>query len=585
MDPSVLAPSSPSVRHAPAPPAQPVRRVYLRAVWAMSFGLLVGVAAMVAVHLFPARFFDDDLLVDEKLWSWAGLAAGVALLAAMWRWRRGLQAVSPWRWVMWLFVLAAAGRAAVLLTIPYVPSDDFIVYHQSGIGLAKHGGMTVNASAAAGYPCFFPPGQIYTLGALYKLFGDQALRKLPPAGSNETVTPEQWAAYYRAARVGAWWNVLLGSLTAVGVYGIARRVTGEFPGRVAGVLTAVVPSGLFATFTLGAEVGQTFWIVLAFYAYARWVDACGEGVSPSCPAGILPARGGEAGVTSSGVQVHGAHNAGETPATRLAASLLVGLCLGMASLFRPTFAPVAGLLAVHLLLTAADKRRALLAGAAMLAATAAVIAPWTVRNYVVTGGAFIPISSNGGGNLYSGNNPWARGNYTTQAWEELYTQARDDEKINRLGMEKATRWIRENPRRFAELAAVKFALFWGTDRDMAWWVLEAPTRFHQAHWAPPGYGHTEISTTAQRAGEGISTGVYLSVLAAAAVGLWRWRWMLRTRPGWATIMLLAGFLTAVHMVFESQAKYHYTLVPLLCVLAGTVLSPQARRPLTATSDT
>ena len=539
MDLTTLARPEPSLRH---PPAQPARPVYSRVLWVLSFGLMAGVAVMVVVRLFPARFFEGDLLVDEKLWSWVGLAAGVSLLAAMWWGRRAVQAWSAWRWVAVVFVLAVAGRAGVLLTIPYVPSDDFFVYHQSGIGLATSGGMSITADANNGFPCFFPPGQIYTLGTLYKLFGDEALRKLPPAGSGETVTPEQWAAYNRAARVGMWFNVLLGSLTAVGIYGIARRVTAEFPARVAGTLAAVVPSGLFATFTLGAEVGQTFWIVLALYVYVRWLD----GVSFRFP---------------------------------VPAALWVGMCLGVASLFRPTFAPLAGLLAVHLLLTAMDKRRALLAGVAMLLATATVIAPWTIRNYVVTGGAFIPISSNGGGNLYSANNPDARGSYTASAWEELFRQVSNDEQLNRLGTEKATRWIRENPRRFAELAVIKFALFWGTDRDMAWWVLEAPTTFYKEHWAPPAYAHTDIPTATQRVGEGISTGVYASILAAAAVGLWRCRRTLQTRSGWATIMLLTGFLTAVHLVFESQAKYHYTLVPLLCVLAGLVVwrdSPMRR---------
>jgi len=42
----------------------------------------------------------------------------------------------------------------------------------------------------------------------------------------------------------------------------------------------------------------------------------GEGVSPSRPAGILPASGGEAGLTSSNDQTRGTHNAGETPASR-----------------------------------------------------------------------------------------------------------------------------------------------------------------------------------------------------------------------------------------------------------------------------
>jgi len=41
----------------------------------------------------------------------------------------------------------------------------------------------------------------------------------------------------------------------------------------------------------------------------------GEGVSPSCLAGILPARGGEGGLASSSGQANGTHNAGETPAS------------------------------------------------------------------------------------------------------------------------------------------------------------------------------------------------------------------------------------------------------------------------------
>ena len=52
--------------------------------------------------------------------------------------------------------------------------------------------------------------------------------------------------------------------------------------------------------------------------------ARGEGVSPSRPAGILPARSGETDMTSSNVHAHGTRNAGETPAPRsLSASSLL----------------------------------------------------------------------------------------------------------------------------------------------------------------------------------------------------------------------------------------------------------------------
>jgi len=512
--------------------------------WTASLAGLVFICELVRRGLMPGSESGDDPFLGEKIWAWAGFVGGGVLLTTLWLCRRALLSLSAWRWILAVFALAAVGRAVVLLTIPYVPSDDFYMYHQSGIGVAKHGTMAVPADSRRNYYCFYPPGQVYTLGALYRVFGGEALLEIPASRVPET--PEQLAAWHRAARVGMGFNVLLGSLTVVGIYGLGRRLAGEFAGRAASVLAAVVPSCLLGTFLLGAEVAQTFWVVLALYAYARWAEAVrGEGVSPAMR---IP---------------------------RVWPLVLAGACLGMACLHRPTFLPWAGLLAIHAVLISTDKRRALLSAAGMLLAMAAVIAPWTIRNYRVTG-AFIPVSSNGGGNLYSANNPLAEGAYTGEAWEELFDEADTDEALHRLGMEKATRWIRENPRAFAELAAVKFRLFWSNDRDIAWWVLEAPTTFYQKDWAPPNYARTTIAKSAQQAGEGVSTGVYLSILAASAVGLWRHRRRLRDHGGWATIALLAGFLTAIHMVFESQAKYHYTLVPLLCVWAGMAVEARGQ---------
>jgi len=51
----------------------------------------------------------------------------------------------------------------------------------------------------------------------------------------------------------------------------------------------------------------------------------GAGVSPACPAGILPARSGEGDCVSSSGLTHGAHNAGGTPAPRGAPASPCGL--------------------------------------------------------------------------------------------------------------------------------------------------------------------------------------------------------------------------------------------------------------------
>ena len=52
-------------------------------------------------------------------------------------------------------------------------------------------------------------------------------------------------------------------------------------------------------------------------------------------------------------------------------------------------------------------RQAVLTGLVAYAACLAVITPWTMRNWAVLGQPVL-ISTNGGFNLYMGNNPWNR---------------------------------------------------------------------------------------------------------------------------------------------------------------------------------
>src|SRR5262249_60480337 len=78
-----------------------------------------------------------------------------------------------------------------------------------------------------------------------------------------------------------------------------------------------------------------------------------------------------------------------------------GLLLGAAALTRP-FA----LLAVPffaLVLLAHLRWRGLLAGVVLGLTTAAVVVPWTYRNYHVHH-RFVPVATNGGSTFYGGNN-------------------------------------------------------------------------------------------------------------------------------------------------------------------------------------
>ena len=107
------------------------------------------------------------------------------------------------------------------------------------------------------YHCFWPPGQIGALGLIYKVFGTSA-------------TPGVWDAGVLAAK---FYNILLAAMTVGGICLIGKRMFNEHVGRLAGILAAVLPSTIYGCMVLGAEVPETFWMVLGLWIYTRWIDS------------------------------------------------------------------------------------------------------------------------------------------------------------------------------------------------------------------------------------------------------------------------------------------------------------------------
>jgi hypothetical protein len=106
----------------------------------------------------------------------------------------------------------------------------------------------------------------------------------------------------------------------------------------------------------------------------------------------------------------------------------------------------------------------------------AILAPWTIRNYVVLG-RFIPISTNGGFNFWRGNNalttgsPWTETGAplwtTDEIWAELEPKldsVKDFDKENSdTHSREAFRWIKEHPAQAAVLSLKKAAILWTVD--------------------------------------------------------------------------------------------------------------------------
>ncbi len=143
--------------------------------------------------------------------------------------------------------------------------------------------------------------------------------------------------------------------------------------------------------------------------------------------------------------------------------VLLGLALGIAVLIKSTILTLLPFLLFSLWVNPSQPfiRRVAQPFIVIIVSTAAVISPWTIRNYRALG-EFIPISSNGGVNFWIGNHPEASGEFVypppdlLKETEQLGEGARD-----RFFYQRALSFIRQDPQQFVRLLGLKiFYFFW-----------------------------------------------------------------------------------------------------------------------------
>lgn len=180
--------------------------------------------------------------------------------------------------------------------------------------------------------------------------------------------------------------------------------------------------------------------------------------------------------------------------------------------------------------------------------TAALVAtPWLLRNERVLGHAVL--NTNGGFNLYLGNNPAATGMFVSVADTPMAKQWYDTLKTSEFdasaGLKQAAvAWIQAHPTEFAGLAIKKLGLF----------------------WMPPLHAGEGPSSASERAARGIWAAEYLVLLTLALGSLFlKWRGLADARiPLVASLALYSG----VHMLFYVIFRYRESIMPLVCVLAA-----------------
>jgi hypothetical protein len=210
-------------------------------------------------------------------------------------------------------------------------------------------------------------------------------------------------------------------------------------------------------------------------------------------------------------------------------------------------APIYFAAVIHRLTVAATLRKLL----TYVAVYCVLLAPWWVSNYHYRG-AFIRLDLGGGANFYSGNNPMNHSgggvdgvDYDSKPFERITDQVARD----RAYWDAGIRFIRENPRRFLQLAAIKFVRFW-----RLWPYSEKYEGFRYVAASLVSFTPVLVLTL-----------VYLAI--------WGFADFLSIAP----LLAFAAYLTLVDVVFVASMRYRLPIEPLMIVLAAVALVRLGRK--------
>jgi len=308
-------------------------------------------------------------------------------------------------------------------------------------------------------------------------------------------------------------QAILGTLTCAVLYWVGRRIGGRRAGLGAAALCAVYPFFVLFSAVLMAETLLMFLVVVIMMAFLMATDRV---TMPRCA--------------------------------------LLGLAIGLGVLAKPVVLAWAAFLLPGLWRHGGNASVARAVGVgAVLAIAALTVAPWTLRNYAVTG-RFVPVSTNLGMNLVIGAEPRATGVYRHGASymamvDSISSGAASSEVArDRAAARQGLIWLVTDPVRTIRLAALKLFWFWGP--------------------FIPGEGLGRSLAGAA---------FYLPVLVLGALGAYRLR---GTAVAWG-ILTLALSLTAVHAVFFAHTLFRLPIDAVLMAPAGWLASRAWRQRGTA----
>lgn len=331
------------------------------------------------------------------------------------------------------------------------------------------------------------------------------------------------APFYALAGPHVWLaqalNLGLRAGTAFLTYVIARDAVGEGVGRLAFGILAFFPSVLFHSLVTGYNLLLAAILALLVYLMVT------------------------------------------TKPFSLGRALLVGLVLGAGIYVRPVLLLFPAVVLVWFWLQSGNVVPVLAQSAVVVVVALLVLLPWTVRNYRVFG-EFVPVYTNGGRNLFIGNNPEASGGFDSRPLRTYAPETSLDEVAkDRYYRDLAIEYILEHPGHFLRNVPKKLLHLYMRDDQGVSFATKTTYR--------------EVSPFVLGLGMMVSDGYYYGVLLLSGWALVAWvRNGFRGRAkgvgfagaerGLILPLLVIGFFTGVYVVFFAMDHYH---VPYLFALS------------------
>lgn len=228
------------------------------------------------------------------------------------------------------------------------------------------------------------------------------------------------------------------------------------------------------------------------------------------------------------------------------APFIAGILLGAIALTGNAALSLVGAVFFAVLLAHQSLAKKLVSAAIMVALAAVVVTPWLLRNAEMIGKPVL--NTNGGFNLYLGNNPAATGWFVSisdtprgASWNDL--RLTGEIKASETLKNDAFVWIKENPKQFISLALKKAVFFWTPPVHEAATPMSFSEKIVRWVWA--------------------FQFIAITLIALAGVAYKD----LRSRKTLVLWLALLGY-TAAHMLFYVIFRYREPVMPIFAVLAA-----------------